>query len=164
VSAPVLASVATAASVPSGGAGPTPGGSVPAGSGAVPPSPLPAARAFGTLLRAAIDPPPAAARGDAQPRVRVPSSTSPGAMPARDLPAPPRGPAAAALDVLGRLDGARARLDAVLAEARRGRSFSASELLCLQADAHRFAQTVEIVARAAEHGVQGVKQAVHAQV
>ena len=49
-------------------------------------------------------------------------------------------------------------------QARRGRTFSPQELLCLQADAHRFAQTVEFAARAVEHGVQGLRQALNAQV
>jgi hypothetical protein len=62
------------------------------------------------------------------------------------------------------VEGARARIDALLEEARRGRSFSPQELLCLQADAHRFAQTVELAARAVEHGVQGLRQALQAQV
>jgi hypothetical protein len=52
----------------------------------------------------------------------------------------------------------------MLAEARRGRSFSAQELLLLQADAHRFAQSVELASRAVEHGVQGLRQALQAQV
>jgi hypothetical protein len=78
--------------------------------------------------------------------------------------APRGGPGEAALAALREVDRARARLDEVLAQARRGRTFTAAELLCLQADAHRFAQTVEVVARAAEHAVQGVKQAVQAQV
>ena len=62
------------------------------------------------------------------------------------------------------VEGMRARLDAMLSEARRGRTFSPQELLCLQSDAHRFAQTVEFSARAIEHGVQGLRQAVNAQV
>ena len=62
------------------------------------------------------------------------------------------------------IEGARARLDALLDEARRGRTFSPAELISLQADAHRFAQTVELAARAVEHGVQGLRQAVQAQV
>jgi hypothetical protein len=62
------------------------------------------------------------------------------------------------------VEGARARIDALLEEARRGRSFSPQELLCLQAEAHRFAQTVELAARAVEHGVQGLRQALQAQV
>ena len=55
-------------------------------------------------------------------------------------------------------------IDGMLAQARRGRTFSPQELLCLQADAHRFAQTVEFAARAVEHGVQGLRQALNAQV
>jgi hypothetical protein len=62
------------------------------------------------------------------------------------------------------IEGARARIDALLEEARRGRTFTATELLCLQADAHRFAQTVELAARAVEHGVQGIRQALQAPV
>jgi hypothetical protein len=62
------------------------------------------------------------------------------------------------------IEGVRSRLDGMLAEARRGRTFSPQELLCLQADAHRFAQTVEFAARAVEHGVQGLRQALNAQV
>lgn len=73
------------------------------------------------------------------------------------------GPGAAVLRTLDRVERARARLDAALAEARRGRSFTAAELLSLQADAHRFSETVDLLSRAAEHGVQGVKQAIHAQ-
>jgi len=70
----------------------------------------------------------------------------------------------AARALLERVDGARARLDAVLAEAKRGRTFTAAELLGLQADAYRYAQTVEIAARVVEHGAQAVKQAVNTQV
>jgi hypothetical protein len=62
------------------------------------------------------------------------------------------------------IEAARARIDALLEQARRGRSFRPQELLCLQADAHRFAQTVELAARAVEHGVQGLRQALQAQV
>jgi predicted transcriptional regulator len=49
---------------------------------------------------------------------------------------------------LQRVERARASLDAALAEA----------------DAHRFAQTVEIAARGVEHGVQSLRQALQAQV
>jgi hypothetical protein len=77
----------------------------------------------------------------------------------------PGAPAAVtATAFLQRVERARASLDAALAEARRGRTFSPAELLCLQADAHRFAQTVEIAARGVEHGVQSLRQALQAQV
>jgi len=77
---------------------------------------------------------------------------------------PPAAPAATWTAPLRHIEGARLRLDGLLAEARRGRAFSAQELLCLQADAHRFAQSVEFTARAVEHGVQGLRQALQAQV
>ena len=80
------------------------------------------------------------------------------------LPAGPPGPAATWTTPLRDIEGARVRLDGLLAEARRGRAFSPQELLCLQADAHRFAQSVEFAARAVEHGVQGLRQALQAQV
>jgi hypothetical protein len=66
--------------------------------------------------------------------------------------------------VLRDIEGVRARIDGMLAQARNGRTFSPQELLCLQADSHRFAQTVEFAARAVEHGVQGLRQALNAQV
>jgi len=80
------------------------------------------------------------------------------------LPSAAPAPAATWTAPLRDIEGARARLDGLLAEARRGRSFSPQELLCFQADAHRFAQSVEFAARAVEHGVQGLRQALQAQV
>jgi hypothetical protein len=77
----------------------------------------------------------------------------------RELARPPALPGA-----LRELDQARARLDHLIAQARQGRSFSPQELLGLQADAHRFAQTVELATRTVESGVQGLRQALHAQV
>jgi hypothetical protein len=77
-------------------------------------------------------------------------------------PAPPTpSPARLGLEALER---ARERLDGVLAAARRGRTFSAQELLALQADAYRYSQTVEVASKVVEHGAQAVKQAVNTQV
>ncbi|GEJ55568.1 hypothetical protein [Anaeromyxobacter diazotrophicus] len=75
--------------------------------------------------------------------------------------APAPHPARAALAAV---EQARQRLDAVLAAARRGRTFSAHELLALQADAYRYSQTVEVASRVVEQGAQSVKQAVNTQV
>ena len=85
------------------------------------------------------------------------------AEPARSRPAA-SWPAAAALDRLRVVEAAQRRLDAVLAEARRGRAFTAQELLCLQADAYRCAQVLDVTARATEHVVQSLKQAAATQV
>jgi hypothetical protein len=86
------------------------------------------------------------------------------APPSRRVPLPAGPQAAGWAAPLGEIERARARLDGMLAEARRGRSFSAQELLLLQSDAHRFAQSVELASRAVEHGVQGLRQALQAQV
>jgi len=81
------------------------------------------------------------------------------------VPAGPAHPASPGLPAALRdIEGVRTRIDGMLAQARRGRTFSPQELLCLQADSHRFAQTVEFTARAVEHGVQGLRQALNAQV
>jgi hypothetical protein len=78
-------------------------------------------------------------------------------------PAPPRPESPPAL-ALRAVEAAQARLDAVLAAARSGRTFTAAELLGLQADAYRLAQTLDVAGKLVEQGVQGVKQAVQTQV
>jgi hypothetical protein len=89
---------------------------------------------FGDLLRARI------------PVASLPSPSSPG------------------VRLLQAVEGARVRLDAALAEARRGRVFTAGELLGLQADAYRAGQTLELASKVVEQGAQSVRQAVGAQV
>lgn len=69
--------------------------------------------------------------------------------------------ARAALEALER---AWIRLDVTLEAARNGRTFTAQELLALQADAYRFSQTVEVAAKVVEQGAQAVKQTVNTQV
>jgi hypothetical protein len=75
-------------------------------------------------------------------------------------------PAAArpALSALGHVERAQARLDAVLAAARSGRTFTAAELLGLQTEAYRCAQTVDLAAKLVEQGAQSVKQALNTQL
>jgi hypothetical protein len=85
-----------------------------------------------------------------------------GAAPApRAAAAPQPHPAAVAL---GQLDRAQARLDAVLAAARAGRTFTAAELLGLQAEAYRCAQTVDLASKLVDQGAQAVKQALNTQL
>jgi hypothetical protein len=62
------------------------------------------------------------------------------------------------------VERARLRLDSVLAAARRGQTFTAQELLALQADAYRYSQTLDVASRVVEQGVQSEKQAVNTQV
>ena len=81
---------------------------------------------------------------------------------ARSQP-PPTLPSTA-LRGLEAIERAQARLDGLLAAARSGRTFTPQELLALQGDAYRYAQTVELAAKLVEQGAQAVKQALHAQV
>jgi hypothetical protein len=61
------------------------------------------------------------------------------------------------------VDGER-NVDTLLAAAARGKTFSPSELLALQATAFRYSQAVEIVSRAADKLVGAVKQTMGTQV
>ncbi len=84
------------------------------------------------------------------------------APPAKAPPAGPPSPAGAA--ALAAVERAQARLDAVLQAARSGRTFTAQELLGLQAEAYRTVQTVDLAARLVEQGAQSVKQALNTQL
>lgn len=72
--------------------------------------------------------------------------------------------ASAATDGLRAIERAQERLDALLAAARSGRTFTAAELIALQSQAYRCAQVVDLSARLVEQGAQAVKQALQAQV
>lgn len=91
--------------------------------------------------------------------VKVLESRAP---PGRAPPAGPGSPAGAA--ALAAVERAQARLDAVLQAARSGRTFTAQELLGLQAEAYRTVQTVDLAARLVEQGAQSVKQALNTQL
>jgi hypothetical protein len=69
-----------------------------------------------------------------------------------------------AAEALATVERAQARLDAVLAAARAGRTFTSAELLALQAEAYRCAQVVDLGAKLAEQGAQAVKQALNTQL
>ena len=65
---------------------------------------------------------------------------------------------------LGAVERAPSRLEAVLAAARSGRTFTAQELLGLQAEAYRTVQTVDLATKLVEQGAQSVKQALNLQL
>jgi ribosomal protein L13E len=88
-------------------------------------------------------------------RARAASHSPPCARPAA-APSP--------LAALQTIERAQARLDHVLAAARAGRTFTAAELLGLQAEAYRFGQTVDLGARLVEQGAQAVRQALNTQL
>jgi hypothetical protein len=81
------------------------------------------------------------------PTATAPPSAAPGAHPA--------------LAALHGVERAQARLDGVLAAARAGRTFTAAELLALQAEAYRCSQTVDLAAKLVEQGAQSLKQALN---
>jgi hypothetical protein len=65
------------------------------------------------------------------------------------------------LAALAHVERAQARLDAVLQAARAGRTFTAAELIGLQAEAYRCAQTVDLGSKLVEQGSHAVRQALN---
>jgi hypothetical protein len=59
---------------------------------------------------------------------------------------------------------AEKKVDALIASVGRGRTFSAAELIALQATVFRYSQTVEIISRAADRVVGAIKQTLGTQV
>jgi hypothetical protein len=91
------------------------------------------------------------------------------APPAVDRPrpgaAPRAGPSPSPVRAL--VEGALAaerRVETLLVAAARGKTFSPTELLALQASVFRYAQAVEVVSRAADKLVGAVKQTMGTQV
>lgn len=128
---------AAVVSIPSGGPSPA----APAGAG------------FGAALRAAGAP--------AAPAPPLPAAPP---VPGRPAPSQPGSAASAVREALHAIERAQRRLDAVLEAGRRGRTFTAQELLVLQAQAYRCAQTLDVASKAVEHAAQSVKQAANTQM
>jgi hypothetical protein len=81
------------------------------------------------------------------------------------VPATDQGsPSSPVLAALAHVERAQARLDAVLQAARAGRTFTAAELIGLQAEAYRCAQTVDLASKLVEQGSHAVKQALNTQL
>lgn len=110
---------------------------------------------------APISTPAGTAAANAPPRASFGSVLRRHAAPLGGAPAPLSQAARAAVESVER---ARRRLDAALAAARQGHTFTAQELLSLQADAYRYSQLVDVASRVVEQGAQTVKQAVNTQV
>ncbi len=111
-------------------------------------------------------PPLAAVRPPAPAEAAAPARSFAAALAAKSAPpqATPPPARSVALETLRGIEAAQRRLDAVLAAARAGRTFTARELLALQASAYRCAQTVDLAARLVEQGAQTVKHTVNTQV
>ena len=138
------------------------------------PRPLPPpAAGFSAALRAASPSAPATGAPPLTPPSRVTSppldpspATSPSAARATTPATAPgaRTRASPVRPLLEAVESTRSRLDCALSAARRGRTFTAPELLALQADAYVYSQTVEVASRVVEQGAQAVKQAANTQV
>ena len=59
---------------------------------------------------------------------------------------------------------AEKKMDAMIAAARNGKSFSASELLAIQVEVFRYSQTVEVISRSTDKLVGAIKQTLGTQV
>jgi hypothetical protein len=128
--------------------------------GAAPPQAAGAAApraGFAAALDGRLAPRPAGP-GPTAVRPHPTAATSAPAAEPRSAPGAPWGAA------LATVERAQSRLDAVLAAARAGRTFTSAELLALQAEAYRCAQVVDLGAKLAEQGAQAVKQALNTQL
>lgn len=81
--------------------------------------------------------------------------------PARSGPSALPDPARTGLEAVA---AAQSRLDAVLQAGRSGKTFTAGELLALQADAYRAVQTVDLAGKLVEQGAQSVRHALNTQL
>ena len=118
-------------------------------------------------MHVSFSPAAAAVRSAPTPAGPTPASRSFGAVLDRATSSSPsaeqvaRSPARIALDAL---DRARSDLDAAVAAARTGRTFSPGELLALQSQAYCYSQSFEVASKIVEQATQAVKQAVNTQV
>ena len=58
----------------------------------------------------------------------------------------------------GRLDAGRRRLDAVIEQARSGKTFRPAELLALQAEVHQIGEEMALTHRLVEQGMAGIRK------
>ena len=113
-----------------------------------------------------LDPPTFPA--DAPPGGRGPRSFSlaPSPTPVAERTTPPPVPAVgrAALGLLARAADSERAIDGFVRAAASGRTFTPGQLLAVQATVARYAQTVDVVSRAADRLVGAVKQTLGTQV
>jgi hypothetical protein len=115
-------------------------------------------RAFIEVLRAA----------DREVRARGPAaSPAPTSKTAPKPGAPKAADASVTRDLTRALDNVNkgeARLDALLEAAAKGKTFSAGELIAMQASVFKYSQTVEVLSRATDKLVGALKQTLGTQV
>jgi hypothetical protein len=100
--------------------------------------------------------------GEARPKA-VPAGPPP--TPRAPSPSAAAGPLARAVQGLAERVGAgEARVDALLDAAARGKTFTAAELIAMQATVFRYSQAVEVLSRGADRLVGALKQTLGTQV
>src|SRR4051812_35030747 len=119
----------------------------------------------GSIVPLRAEPPPARGPAVATERTfpEVLKGQSPSPPPKVD--SPPASPVGRGITRL--LEGAVAgekRVDAILEAAARGKTFTAAELLAMQATVFRYSQTVEVLSRATDRLVGAIKQTLGAPV
>jgi hypothetical protein len=145
-----------------------PGLAAPAVTPAQPPSPIDRG-AFEDQLSRLLEPPenPAAGTretGPVAPRRTDGIQSAPAAASAPDAASPTSTPGARIREALGTVAAHQRRLDAAIAEARSGRTFSPAELLALQARTHRFAHDLNLVSKVVEQLSAGMKKTLETQL
>ncbi len=130
----------------------------PAGAHAATSAKSPPKRAFIEVLRAA----------DREVRARGPAVPPKPAIAAAPRPGAPK-PAAASVTqgltrALDNVNKGEARIDALLEAAAKGKTFSAGELIAMQASVFKYSQTVEVLSRATDKLVGALKQTLGTQV
>jgi hypothetical protein len=116
---------------------------------------------------APVRPHPSPGRAAAPPSTRTFSEVlretgpTPAAPPSPSPAAPAPAPSPVGRGLARALEGALAgekRVDAILQAAARGKTFTAAELLAMQATVFRYSQTIEVLSRATDRLVGAVKQ------
>jgi hypothetical protein len=96
-------------------------------------------------------------------KVSSPKPNPPGAT--KPPPTAPSSPLARGVArALENVAAGEARLDKILDAAARGKTFTAAELLAMQATVFRYSQTIEVISRATDRLVGAVKQTLGTQV
>jgi hypothetical protein len=102
--------------------------------------------------------------GEGSPRPGRPPAGPPTATAAPTSPSAPSPLARGLTRALAGAAAGEARLDAILDAAARGKTFTATEMLAMQATVFRYSQTVEVLSRATDRLVGAVKQTLGTQV
>jgi len=99
------------------------------------------------------------------PRPSREAATAAGSAPGQRPPAPAAAGSTAPLQrLLGQVDQQRAEIDRAIAQARRGKTFSLTELLVLQDKVYAFSHNLEVFTQALDRTVGAIKTTLNTQL